>query len=180
MAARCVQNPVPAVAGARASADLTSYAGLATFTGSVYRRWVSMQPSLWVILQYLVNQLVSGNSKDLVVLRELISRMTAIEPFADLSDAQVASLAGGKYLRSEVFQKTDIGQMSMRGQQEGLAKAKLRLAASLLGKDLAVPLLVNIALQRQACLKTDAHLKSLGALFDQVRLRLRPRDAPWP
>jgi THO complex subunit 2 len=143
--------------------------GLATFTGHVYRRWVSMQPSLWIILQYLVNQLVSGNSKDLVVLRELISRMTAIEPFADLSDAQVASLAGGKYLRSEVFQKTEIAKMAMRGQQDGLAKAKARLASALLGKNLAVPLLVNIALQRQACLKTDAHLKSLGALFDQVR-----------
>ncbi|GAA5863246.1 hypothetical protein JCM3774_000827 [Rhodotorula dairenensis] len=141
--------------------------GLATFTGHVYRRWVSMQPSLWVILQYLVNQLVSGNSKDLVVLRELISRMTAIEPFADLSDAQVASLAGGKYLRGEVFQKTEIAKMALRGQQDGLAKAKVRLASALLGKDLAVPLLVNIALQRQACLKTDAHLKSLGALFDQ-------------
>lgn len=94
--------------------------------------------------------------------------MTAIEPFADLSDAQVASLAGGKYLRSEVFQKTEIAKMAMRGQQDGLAKAKARLASALLGKNLAIPLLVNIALQRQACLKTDAHLKSLGALFDQV------------
>lgn len=152
--------------------------GLATFTGHVYRRWVSMQPSLWIILQYLVNQLVSGNSKDLVVLRELISRMTAIEPFADLSDAQVASLAGGKYLRSEVFQKTEIAKMAMRGQQDGLAKAKARLASALLGKNLAIPLLVNIALQRQACLKTDAHLKSLGALFDQVCLLLPLTSCP--
>ncbi|GEM11852.1 tho2 protein [Rhodotorula toruloides] len=141
--------------------------GLATFTGHVYRRWIVMAPSLWVILQYLVNQLVSGNSKDLVVLRELIGRMTGFEPFADLSDAQVSSLAGGKYLRNEVFQKTDIAKASARGQQDGLVKAKNRLASSILDKGLAIPLAVNIALQRQACLKTDAHLKSLSSLFDQ-------------
>jgi THO complex subunit 2 len=132
-----------------------------------------MQSSLPVILQYLVNQLNSGNSKDLIVLREIISRMTAIEPFADLSDAQVLSLAGGRYLRNEVFQQTDIAQAGKRVQMTQLANARIRLQNSLFsGKDrsLAMPLLVNIALQRQACLKnTEAHLKSLGALFDQVR-----------
>ncbi|GAA5854301.1 hypothetical protein JCM8547_001771 [Rhodosporidiobolus lusitaniae] len=141
--------------------------GLATFTGALYRRWPAMSTTLWVILQYLVNQLVASQSKDLVVLRELIGRMTAIEPFADLSDAQVLSLAGGKHLRSEVFMQTEVGHASKRGQLEALAKAKGRLAEALLDKGLAVPLLVNIAIQRQACLKTDAHLKSLGALFDQ-------------
>lgn len=147
--------------------------GIASFTGQLYRRWAPMQSSLPVILQYLVNQLNSGNSKDLIVLREIISRMTAIEPFADLSDAQVLSLAGGRYLRNEVFQQTDIAQAGKRVQMTQLANARIRLQNSLFsGKDrsLAMPLLVNIALQRQACLKnTEAHLKSLGALFDQVR-----------
>ncbi|GJN90767.1 hypothetical protein Rhopal_003781-T1 [Rhodotorula paludigena] len=141
--------------------------GLATFTGQVYRRWAAMQPSLWLILQYLVNQLVLGNSKDLVVLRELIARMTSIEPFADLSDAQVLSLAGGKHLRNEVYLQTDLSRAGQRGVQDALAKARQRLKSALLDTGLAMPLLVNIALQRQACLKTDAHLKSLGALFDQ-------------
>lgn len=147
--------------------------GIASFTGQLYRRWAPMAGSLPIILQYLVNQLVSGNSKDLIVLRELISRMTAIEPFADLSDAQVLSLAGGRHLRNEVFQQTEISQAGKRAQMTQLANARVRLQNSLLGdkeKSLAMPLLVNIALQRQACLKnTDAHLKSLGALFDQVR-----------
>ncbi|GAA5893597.1 hypothetical protein JCM8208_000838 [Rhodotorula glutinis] len=143
--------------------------GLATFTGQLYRRWVQMQPSLWLVLQYLVNSLVSGESKDLVVLRELIARMTAIEPFADLSDVQVLSLAGGPHLRSEVYQQTDLGKASQRAVQDALVKARSRLRSALLDKGLAVPLLVNIALQRQACLRTPgAHLKSLGALFDQT------------
>jgi THO complex subunit 2 len=138
-----------------------------------------MQPSLWLVLQYLVNQLVLGNSKDLVVLRELIIRMTAIEPFADLSDAQVLSLAGGKLLRSEVFQMTEVGMAGRRLQLEAQNRARDRLSEALVGKGLAMPLLVNIALQRQACLKTDAHLKSLGALFDQVRSSLFP-FRPFP
>lgn len=132
-----------------------------------------MATSLPTILQYLVNQLVAGNSKDLIVLRELISRMTAIEPFADLSDAQVLSLAGGRYLRNEVFQQTDIAQAGKRVLMAQLANARVRLQNSLFNskdKSLAMPLLVNIALQREACLRnTEAHLKSLGALFDQVR-----------
>lgn len=101
--------------------------------------------------------------------------MTAIEPFADLSDAQVLSLAGGRYLRNEVFQQTDLSQAGKRMQMNQLANARLRLQTSLFNpgtdRSLAMPLLVNIALQRQACLKnTEAHLKSLGALFDQVCL----------
>lgn len=94
--------------------------------------------------------------------------MTAIEPFADLSDAQVNSLAGGKVLRSEVFQQTELSQAGRRLQMEQMAAARERLTIELKRSKLAVPLLVNIALQRKACTATEAHLKSLGALFDQV------------
>lgn len=128
-----------------------------------------MAPSLWILLQYLVNQLASGNSKDLIILRELIGRMTAIEPFADLSDAQVLSLAGGKVLRNEVFQQTSLVGRVQMGQ---MATARERLTDSLKRSKLAVPLLVNIALQRKACVATESHLKSLGALYDQVCLDL--------
>lgn len=130
-----------------------------------------MSGSMWVIFQYLVNQLVSGNSKDLVILREFITRMSGLEPFADLSDAQVMSLAGGRVLRSEVFNQTDISQAGKRPQVVALQNAKIRLTHALRRSGLAMPLLVNIAIQRQACLSdTEAHLKSLGGLFDQVSL----------
>lgn len=132
-----------------------------------------MQSSLWIVLQYLVNQLVSNNSKDLVVLRELIGRMTGIEPFADLSDAQVLSLAGGTFLRSEVFFQTEISQAGKKATLASLAAARDRLTLSLRTSKLAIPLLVNIAIQRQKCVETEAHLKSIGALFDQVSVGRR-------
>lgn len=94
--------------------------------------------------------------------------MTAIEPFADLSDAQVLSLAGGKVLRNEVFQQTTI---AAKGPGNILGSARERLTDSLKRSKLAVPLLVNIALQRKACVATESHLKSLGALYDQVCFR---------
>lgn len=128
-----------------------------------------MAPSLWIVIQYLVNQLASGDSKDLVVLRELITRMTGIEPFADLSDAQVMSLAGGAVLRSEVFSQTELTQTGVGPTKKvQVASTRERLTMCLKRSGLAVPLLVNIALQRKACTATEAHLKSLGALYDQV------------
>ncbi|KAI5476268.1 Tho2 protein [Pseudohyphozyma bogoriensis] len=143
--------------------------GLATFTGHIYRRWGHMRQSIKMVLQYLVNQLVAGNAKDLVVLREMVSRMTGIEPFADLSDPQVLSLAGGPHLRGQVFNQTVLSQVNNRLAQTSIQNAKDRLAASLKESSLHVPLLVSIAIQRQASIaNTEAHLKSLGGLFDQA------------
>lgn len=147
------------------------------FAGQLYSRWSRMEGSIWIVFQYLVNQLVAGNYKDLVILRELISRMTGFEPFADLADAQVNSLAGGKLLRSEVFYQTEISHASNRQNLNALASSRNRLVAAVRRSGLAMPLLVNIAVQRQACVSdTEPHLKSLGGLFDGVRPLPRPRD----
>lgn len=144
--------------------------GLATFTGQLYRRWATMSSSLDMVLQYVLNQLAAGNSKDLVILRELITRMTGIEPFADLSDGQVMALAGGKVLRGEVFSQTELSNVSRRPALMVLANARGRLSQALNRSGLAMPLLVSIAIQSQACIgNTYAHLKSLGGLYDQVR-----------
>lgn len=97
--------------------------------------------------------------------------MTGLEPFADLSDGQVMSLAGGKILRSEVFNQTEVAQASGRSSVALVTSAKGRLVTALKRSGLAMPLLVNIAIQRQACLSDDeVHLKALGGLFDGVRL----------
>lgn len=133
-----------------------------------------MAPSIPVILQYLVNQLSAGNPKDLIILRELITRMTNIAPFADLMDTEVLKLAGGKLLRNEVFNQTDIGHLTKRNEKVSLGNAKARLAKALDTSGLAMPLLVSIAASRQQCpISTIAHLKSLGNLYDEVSCTAR-------
>jgi THO complex subunit 2 len=51
------------------------------------------------LLQYLVNTLKDNQSLDLLVLKELITRMTGKESLEDMSDAQVEAMAGGETLR---------------------------------------------------------------------------------
>lgn len=143
---------------------------LATFAGTLCRRW-SIDVS--VILQYILNQLRDGNPKDLVVLRELITKMAGIEPVADLSDSQVIALGGGRTLQSEAINPTTAVE-----KKSATKRSTTRLKTALADSNLIVPLLVAVALQRQKCVYGDenAPLKYLGNLFDQVRGR---RKGPW-
>lgn len=135
--------------------------GLATFAGTLCKRW---NIDVSQILQYILNQLHDGNSKDLIVLRELITRMSGIEPVSDLSDSQVVALGGGRTLQTEALNPTTLVE------RKGATKrSTARLKAALTDSNLVVPLLVAVALQRQDCIygDEDAPLKYLGNLFDQ-------------
>lgn len=118
------------------------------------------------ILQYILNQLLEGNPKDLIVLRELISKMTGVEPVSDLSDSQVVALGGGRTLQSEALNPTTAVE-----KKNATKRSSLRLKVALQDSSLAVPLLVAVAVQRQECVfgNEDAPLKYLGNLFDQCQ-----------
>jgi THO complex subunit 2 len=58
----------------------------------------------------IVNQLKSQNSIDLLVLRELISKMAGIEIVEDMTDAQYEALAGGETLKIEAREDSQIGK----------------------------------------------------------------------
>lgn len=135
---------------------------LAIFAGTLCKRW-NMEVAY--ILQYILNQLREGNSKDLVVLRELISKMSGIEPVSDLSDSQVIALGGGPTLQSEALHPT-----TPEERKNQTKRSTLRLKTSLLDAQLVGPLLVAVAKARQECVLglDDAPLKYLGNLFDQV------------
>ena len=137
--------------------------GLATFAGTLCKRW---NIDVSFILQYILNQLRDGNPKDLVVLRELISKMTGIEPVSDLSDSQVVALGGGRTLQNEAISPT-----TMAEKKNVTKRSTTRLKLALSDSGLAVPLLIAVALQRQECVfgDDDAPLKYLGNLFDQVK-----------
>lgn len=118
------------------------------------------------ILQYILNQLLEGNPKDLIVLRELISKMTGVEPVSDLSDSQVVALGGGKTLQSEAVNPTTAIE-----KKNATKRSSLRLKLALQDSSLAIPLLIAVAIQRQECVfgDEDAPLKYLGNLFDQCQ-----------
>ncbi|ETS61330.1 hypothetical protein PaG_04350 [Moesziomyces aphidis] len=142
---------------------------LAAFCGTLYRRYAMMDCT--PVLQYLVNQLKANNSKDLVIMSELITKMSGIEPLANLADAQIAALTGGRHLHMEAMMAAN----ALTGSKERLAfrRSGQRLLHALVESKLSVPLLILVAQQRQACIhlvpESEAHLKYLGNLYDSCQ-----------
>ena len=132
----------------------------------LFRRYNADLPSL---LSYVVHQLHNGQTTEIVVFRELIWKMAGIEPLPSLSDSQIIAMAGGPTLRIEAVASSTRGARLDPG--EATYKGPQRLGKALLDSSLALPLLVQVAQQRQSCVyrAPDAHLKSLASLFDTVR-----------
>ncbi|KAF9647035.1 hypothetical protein BDM02DRAFT_2819645 [Thelephora ganbajun] len=136
---------------------------LASFTGMLFRRYSA---DLTPVIKYVVHQLYNGQTTEIIVLRELIWKMVGIEPLPSLSDAQIGAMAGGPTLRIEAVASStrgarlDPSEVTLRGPQ--------RLGKTLLDSSLALPLLIQVAQQRQSCVFTaqDTHLKSLASLYD--------------
>ncbi|KAF9224309.1 hypothetical protein BS17DRAFT_779623 [Gyrodon lividus] len=136
---------------------------LASFTGMLFRRYSA---DLSPLLKYVVHQLYNGQTTEIVVLRELIWKMAGIEPLPSLSDSQIAAMAGGPALRIEAIASATRGARLDPG--DAVLKGPQRLGKTLLETSLALPLLIQVAQQRQSCVfkAPDAHLKSLASLFD--------------
>ncbi|KDQ14762.1 hypothetical protein BOTBODRAFT_32521 [Botryobasidium botryosum FD-172 SS1] len=143
---------------------------LALFTGTVFKKFSAMDPS--PMLQYVANQLRNNQSKELLVLRELIARMTNIEPQENLSDDQVVCMGGGPVLRIEALAKEKRGALSAKLQAGNTIGAR-RLITSLNKVNLTLPLLIEVAQQRESCVFTvpehETHLKYLSNLFDECQ-----------
>ncbi|TFK73010.1 hypothetical protein BDN72DRAFT_791474, partial [Pluteus cervinus] len=135
---------------------------LASFIGMLFRRYSA---DLTPTLKYIVHQLHNEQATEIVVLRELIWKMAGIEPLPSLSDSQITAMAGGPILRVEAVASSTRGA---RVDPADVLKGPQRLGRALLDSSLALPLLIQVAKQRQACVfkAPDAHLKSLASLFD--------------
>ncbi|KAI9063149.1 hypothetical protein FKP32DRAFT_1651303 [Trametes sanguinea] len=136
---------------------------LASFTGMLFRRYSA---DLTPLLTYVVHQLHNGQTTEIVVFRELIWKMAGIQPLPSLSDSQIAAMAGGPTLRIEAVASSTRG--ARLDPSDALLKGPQRLGKALLDSSLALPLLIQVAQQRQACVfqAQDAYLKSLASLFD--------------
>jgi THO complex subunit 2 len=74
---------------------------LATFTAKLCRRYSAMD--IRPILMYLLRQLHSKDSSDIIMLRELLTHMAGIAQLSNLTPSQVERLGGGPCLRVSVF-----------------------------------------------------------------------------
>jgi len=140
----------------------------------LFRRYSA---DLTPVLKYVVHQLHNGQTTELVVLRELIWKMAGIEPLPSLSDVQVAAMAGGPVLRIESVASVTRGARLDPG--DAVLKGPQRLGKGLIESGLALPLLIQVAQQRQACVfrAPDTHLKSLASLYDTVSYSGRTIEA---
>ena len=153
------------------SCELTTFLliGLASFTGMLFRRYSA---DLTPLLKYIVHQLYADHPTEIVVLREVIWKMAGIEPLPSLSEVQITAMAGGPTLRIEAVASTTRGARLDPG--DAVLKGPQRLGKALLDSQLALPLLVQVAQQRQSAVHKihDAHLKSLASLYDAVSFML--------
>ncbi|KAK7060210.1 THO2 plays a role in transcriptional elongation [Paramarasmius palmivorus] len=136
---------------------------LASFAGMVFRRFAT---NIAPYITYIVHQLQAGQTTEIVVLRELIWKMAGIEPLPSLSDSQIAAMAGGPTLRIEAIASSIRGARQEPG--DATLRAPYRLGKVLLEGSLALPLLIQVAQQRQSAvfMARDAHVKSLASLYD--------------
>ncbi|CAH7666345.1 transcription factor/nuclear export subunit protein 2-domain-containing protein, partial [Phakopsora pachyrhizi] len=153
----------------RSKSDGTNIAAwlqnLAKFVGNVFKRNLSLDPA--VVLQYITNQLSAGNAKDLIILRDLISKMSGVDVLQDLSASQVVALGGSKTLRAEAISPT-----TLTGKKPSYSKSSNRLMRALSESGLTVPLMLLVASQRQNAVllaEDSAHLKYLGVLADSCQ-----------
>lgn len=94
--------------------------------------------------------------------------MAGIGPLPSISDTQITAMAGGPTLRIETV-ASEIRGAGFDTTEVAL-KGTSRLGKALIDTQLAFPLLVQVAQQRQACVfkAKDAHLKSIAGGFDTV------------
>uniref|UniRef100_UPI00358DF603 THO complex subunit 2 isoform X2 n=1 Tax=Myxine glutinosa TaxID=7769 RepID=UPI00358DF603 len=131
---------------------------LASFCGAIFRKYPI---ELTGILQYVANQLKASKSCDLLILKEVVHKMAGIEITEDVTNEQLEALSGGELLRAEG---------GYFGQIRNTKKSSQRLKDTLLDHDLALPLCLLMAQQRNGVIFLEGgekHLKLVGKLYDQ-------------
>ena len=114
------------------------------------------------LLQFIANQLKIGKCLDLLILKEIVQKMTGIETSEEMTDEQLEAMSGGELLKSEG---------GTFNQVRNIKKSTLRLKDALLENNLAMSLCILMSQQRNCILfqSENTHLKLIVKLYDQVR-----------
>ncbi|RZF48549.1 hypothetical protein LSTR_LSTR011164 [Laodelphax striatellus] len=133
---------------------------LASFSGFIFKKY---NVELTGLLQYLANQLKMKKSLDLLILKEIVTKMAGIDTADEMTVNQLEAMAGGELLRGEA------GYFS---QIRNTKRSSLRLKEALATHDLAVALCLLTAQQRYCVIYEEtekSHLKLVGKLYDQCQ-----------
>uniref|UniRef100_W5NBA9 THO complex subunit 2 n=1 Tax=Lepisosteus oculatus TaxID=7918 RepID=W5NBA9_LEPOC len=131
---------------------------LASLCGAVFRKYPI---ELAGLLQYVTNQLKAGKSFDLLILKEVVQKMAGIEITDEMTMEQLEAMTGGEQLKAEG---------GYFGQIRNTKKSSQRLKDALLDHELALPLCLLMAQQRNGVVFLEGgekHLKLVGKLYDQ-------------
>lgn len=133
---------------------------LSSFSATVILRF---KVEMTGFLEYIAHQLRAGSSLDLVLLTDLIQKMTGIETIQAISDDRIEALMGGDVLRTEG---------AYFNQVKNTRKSSARLKDALIESRLAMPLCISIAQLRDSLFfqqQEDNPLKLIGKLYDQCQ-----------
>ncbi|TRY91331.1 hypothetical protein DNTS_030138 [Danionella cerebrum] len=133
---------------------------LASLCGAVFRKYPI---DLAGLLQYVTNQLKAGKSFDLLILKEVVQKMAGIEITDEMTLEQLEAMTGGEQLKAEG---------GYFGQIRNTKKSSQRLKEALLDHELALPLCLLMAQQRNGVVFSEGgekHLKLVGKLYDQSK-----------
>lgn len=133
---------------------------LSSFSATVIARY---KVEITAFLEYIAHQLKAGSSLDLVLLTDLIQKMTGIETIQAITDDRIEALMGGDLLRTEG---------AYFNQVKNTRKSSARLKDALMESGLAMPLCISIAQVRDSLFfdqQEDNPLKLVGKLYDQCQ-----------
>ena len=135
---------------------------LCKFAGHFYARYPLVE--LTGLLHYVLRQLKRFKSLDLLILEEIIAKMTGVEVVQDFSDAALRAMGGSDTLRTRA--------RAALGSSGGVKKRSIvRLRSVLEEGGFTIPLLVKTAQQRNLVLLQqpgEKHLKLLTHTYDEA------------
>uniref|UniRef100_A0A1I8G259 THO complex subunit 2 n=1 Tax=Macrostomum lignano TaxID=282301 RepID=A0A1I8G259_9PLAT len=146
---------------ADSSEDSPRLLTLSTFVGAMCKKYTF---DLAGCFQYALNQLKNKRCADLLLVREILHKMTGIEVSEEVTEEQLEAMLGGELLRVEG------GYFS---QVRNTKKSSSRLKELLMEHGLVLPFVFLLAQQRDCVVfngePTERHVKQCGRLYDNCQ-----------
>jgi THO complex subunit 2 len=148
---------------------------IATFSALTFKKYPI---ELIAIIQCVIDQLKMKKSCDLLIMQEIVQKMSGIEVLSEVNDLQLEAMAGGDLLRQEAGYFNPI---------RNIKKCANRLKEALADHGLILPLCILLSQQRDYIVYADQvereqqrndggggsgekkHLKLIGSFYDQCQ-----------